>query len=117
MKSLSRSFLFILALAAPLCILTSHHATASDAKDPVVGRWKTIQTSCVLVLSADGKAHQYKVNFSLRGKWECIDDKSLTRKYRVNWENGLHVYEWRLEKDGNKLHGKDGKVIADRIKE
>lgn len=117
MKTLIRRLLFLGAFAAPLINLAADKPADSGGKDPIVGKWKNIRSGTVMILSADGKAYEYKVNFSMHGKWECIDDKGLTRKYRVNWEKGLHVYDWHLDTEGNKIHGKNGKVASTRIVE
>ena len=99
------------------CITVAPIVASAEDKDPIVGRWKNVRSGCVMILSADGKAHEYKTNFSMNGKWECIDEKGITRKYRVNWEHGLHVYEWHLSTGGDKILGKDGKIASHRIKE
>jgi len=67
MKNLLRRLLFHRRADSSIVHFRRGQTAESKGTDPIVGKWKNVRSGCVMILSADGKAYEYKVNFKMHG--------------------------------------------------
>lgn len=111
---ISRKRLLLLGMVAGSFVTGSVIADGFDPtpNDPIVGRWRW-HTGVGCVFKADGAVIMEKRKQT--GKWVCVNPRSTPRKYIVNWNNGVNVDRFFLEKNATFLSGVGQK--GDKIKE
>lgn len=81
----------------------SRTETKSEEPDPVIGIWKWSNSEKPMTLSGKGIAE----NGARVGKWVCLYQSSVFRKYQITWSTDQYVDTLTLLRDGKELSGEN----------